>query len=104
MLDQYPKLQSMLVNTRLGRNGKYAVLKFCVSQPTATQAGQYFAFGPQENVAKMARYMALLKSNRDVTSIGHPTAVMVGVFLNKEDVKKMLPHFHPLEQSGDAQK
>lgn len=96
MLKEYVGLQKMLSDTRIAGGGKQAVLKFRIAQPDAAQSGHIFAFGPQENIAEMARMMALFKSNRDVTTIGFPTAVMIGVFLNKEDAKKMLPHFRPL--------
>lgn len=83
----------MVSGVKIGRD--FAVLKFEIGMPSATKAGHVFAFGPQEKIAEMARLIAQLKSNRDVTLRGFPKAVMLGYFLSKEEATN-LPHLSPL--------
>lgn len=87
VMSEFPQPQKMTGDTTFSGNGTMAVLKFHIAQPSPAQSGQYLAFGPQEKIASMARFMASV--NREVTSSGFPHGVMMGIYVNKEHAQKM---------------
>lgn len=84
----------MLSGTHIA--GRRALLKFAIAQPDAARTGHIFAFGPRDKVADLARLMARSKTNRDITTMGLPRAVMMGLFVTREEAKKF-PHLSQLE-------
>lgn len=95
-VDAFPKVEKMIWGTKTAANGRTAVLKIPMLQPTRSPPGHVFAFGPQRKIADLARFLARCRPNLDITKQGHPKAVMIGIFLNREEAKKY-PHLSKLE-------
>ncbi|CZT15137.1 uncharacterized protein RCC_01029 [Ramularia collo-cygni] len=99
--EQFPKVERMLSGTTVTSENKMALLKFTVPQPSALKSGHIFAFGPQDRVAKLARLLAVQQPNPSITNLGFPRAVMMGIFVNREEAKNY-PHL--TKQSLQMQK